>query len=223
MEMKKTEWIFVFVIVFLYGCDQFPKDSKDTLKNSQDKILKVGLCNYDSAANASVEPVENQIRFVRQFARSINSEIVWVKGAQEEITGLLRHYELHMAIGGYTAASPFKKEITLSKPYYRDTLKLVSKNGILPGKIKGEKVLVNNYLAALYVRQRGAIPEMSANPGKQEGFLIAATNRELKLWGLSRNGKILHEWKYAVAVPFGENAFLAALEKFIDNYDSPVQ
>ncbi|MEL7587305.1 MAG: hypothetical protein AAGU19_11385 [Prolixibacteraceae bacterium] len=154
--------IFYAILLLLTACDRFPKDSEDTLQNARNKILKVGLSAYDPAAGASVEPVANQLDFVRQFAKELSAEVVWVKGSQGEIIQLLSHYKLHMAIGGYMPSSPFVREVTLTKPYYREKLMLAGFDRPVPRRLKGEEVLVKNHLAALYVKEEGGIPVMAS-------------------------------------------------------------
>ncbi|MEN6455228.1 MAG: hypothetical protein ABFD10_13295 [Prolixibacteraceae bacterium] len=218
--MKKILFLFFFVtfIVFLGGCSYFPKDANQTLEEVQNNILKVGLSGYDPDADVSPEPVNGQIGFVRQFAREINAKILWVKGSQGDITELLRHHELHMAIGGYTPDSPFKQEVTLSKPYFTEKIRIAGRGRTVPDRIKNEQVIVTDYLIAMYVRKLGAIPVMSSDSVVPGNILIAAGENELNRIGVPQNGRILHKLEYVVAVPMGENAFLTTLEKFIDQY-----
>ncbi len=209
---------FVTLTLFLGGCDRFPKDSRGTLEKVRNAILRVGLSSYDPAADASAEPVGNQINFVNQFAKELHAQVLWVRGSQEDITQLLSHYELHMAIGGYTPSSPFKKEVTLTKPYYKEKIMIAGFGRPVPPKIREQQVLVNNRLVAFYVKQKGGIPVMTNNFEIQGNKLIAATEHALNKLDIQPDDKVLHELKYAVAVPMGENAFLIALEKFIDRY-----
>lgn len=210
--------LVVTLVIFTGGCEGFPKDPNGTLEKARNNILKVGLTGYDAAADVPAEPVSGQITFVRQFAREINAKIRWVKGSQGDITELLSHHELHMAIGGFTPDSPFKNEITLSKPYFAEKIKIAGRGRAVPGRIKNEQVIVKDYITAMYVREKGAIPVISSAFSAPGNVLIAARESELNKMGIQQDDRILHKLEYVVAIPMGENAFLIALEKFIDQY-----
>ena len=208
--------LILFLLAVISACKPFPKDANKTLEKAQKKVLKVGLSGYDSTANASRRSVDFEIDLVEGFAKEINAKIEWVKGPQSEIAHLLHYNYLHMAIGGYTSPSPFEKEVSFTKPYMLKAYKVgAAGNQAIPEDIKNKRVMVHCHMAAFYVQKEGGIPVLSDSL-RAGNYLIAASEEDLKKIKVRLSEITLHEEKFVIAVPKGENAFLMRLEKFLD-------
>lgn len=217
--MKKEAISTLSILMYvLAACKPFPKDPNDTLEGVQNKVLKVGLSAYDSTANTSARSIDFEISLAKQFAEELNAKIEWVRGPQSEIVELLHYNNLHMAIGGYTSPSPFEKKVSFSRPYLINKIMVgTGDNQAVPENIKGEKVVVGDHLAALYVRKKGGIPVFTDSLSRGN-YLIAASEDELIKMNVKPTNILLHKEKFVIAVPKGENAFLIKLEHFIDRH-----
>jgi hypothetical protein len=61
------------------------------------------------------------VELVEEFARSIDAEIVWVPGGEEDLVGRLEHDGLDLVIGGLTARSPWSDKVALTYRYTATT------------------------------------------------------------------------------------------------------
>lgn len=217
--MLKAAWVIVlFSILLCSSCRPFPRDPNNTLEEVKNKVLRVGLAHSDTSGRASSNPVSYEIKLVEEFARHLNARIEWVNGTQSDIIELLHHYQLHLAIGSYKKASPFKKDVAFSKPYLSEKIKVAAPvNSAVPQSIEGEKVLVSNHLAAYHVKEKGGIPVL-VDSLMASTELVAASERDLTKLNVQHSGIVLHKQEFVIAAPKGENAFLIELEKFIDTY-----
>lgn len=218
--MTKTFLLTIPLFALLtMSCGDFPKDAKHTLKNAENKILRVGISGYDSASKVSTNVIDHEIELVNLFAKEIHAEVSWVKGSQTNVIELLHNFELDMAIGGYTSPSPLEKEVAFTQPYKSETVKIGSPpNETIPDKINGQKVWVDNLLAASYVKKKGGIPVLTDSLRNNKG-LLATTEQALIKVGAQVSDITLKKQEHVFAVPKGENAFLMKLEKFINKHD----
>lgn len=98
-----------------------PTDPDGTLDRVRGGTLRVGVSPNppwtDLPTGLEGEPAGSEVALVEDFARSIDAEIVWVPGGEEDLVGRLEHDELDLLIGGLTAQSPWADTVALTYRY----------------------------------------------------------------------------------------------------------
>ena len=108
------------------GCSAtIPTDPDGTLERVSGGTLRVGVSPNppwtDLPGGPDAAPAGTEVELVEQFARSIDAEIVWVPGGEEDLVGQLEHSELDLLVGGLTARSPWSNKVALTYRYTSTT------------------------------------------------------------------------------------------------------
>jgi polar amino acid transport system substrate-binding protein len=117
-KMKKLQIVFVALLVA--GCG-LPRDSDGALDRIRNGKLRVGVAENppwvvirDSVVSG-IEPT-----LVGELARQMNATVQTVYGSETRLLEGLHRRELDMVIGGFTADSPWKRDVAFTKPYHED-------------------------------------------------------------------------------------------------------
>lgn len=98
-----------------------PTDPDGTLDAVSDGILRVGVSPNppwtDLPEGLEGQPTGSEVELVTEFARTIDAEIAWVGGGEEDLIGRLEHDELDLVIGGLTARSPWADKAAMTYRY----------------------------------------------------------------------------------------------------------
>ncbi|MPV37118.1 transporter substrate-binding domain-containing protein [Georgenia subflava] len=110
------------LLLALGGCSAtIPTDPDGTLDHVTGGSLRVGVSPnppWTSLPDGPEgEPAGTEVELVQDFARSIDAEIVWVPGGEEDLVGQLEHDGLDLIIGGLTAKSPWSSKVALTYRY----------------------------------------------------------------------------------------------------------
>jgi ABC-type amino acid transport substrate-binding protein len=219
--VKLRTWLVIVLLTFP-GCD-LPRDASDTLQKVRGGHLRVGLIENPPWANdSSGRPVGVEVQLVTRAAADLNSRLVWIRGTESDLLESLHARELDLVVGGMERKSPWHKKVAFSRPYYVDSLLLVSTASEEPTNYKGRSVAVDpGGQAAIYVRKKGAIP-VPLSDLSQAGGMIAAPVWKLATMGHTSGGTLLHTQQRAMAVAPGENAWLSWLERWLLQHQSSV-
>ena len=205
------------------GCD-LPHDPKDTLENVRGDTVRVGVSESppwvvrDGGSPAGVEA-----DLVRRFADDLGAEVEWIWGAPQEHLEALRRFQLDLVIGGLTRASPWRRHVAFTAPYFTDTLRI----GALPGApppadLDGVRVAVEPGSAlAATLEERGAVP-VPTRDLTAVNIPVAASAWELARWGFVAADADLGHTRHVLAVPPGENGWLVRLERFLRRHATDV-
>jgi ABC-type amino acid transport substrate-binding protein len=114
------------VLLAAGGCSAtIPSDPDGTLENVRGGTLRVGVSPNppwtDLPGGPDADPAGTEVELVEQFAESIDAEILWVPGGEEDLVGQLEHSELDLLIGGLTAKSPWSNKVALTYRYTSTT------------------------------------------------------------------------------------------------------
>lgn len=122
----------VLLVVVLAGC-AIPQDPDATLERAHQRgDLRVGVVASPPLAvvdGASVTGPEADL--VTGFAGSRGLRVRWLPGGQEELVKDLQHGNVDVLIGGFTAKTPWEKDVGLTRAYaeeedaYGETVKRV--------------------------------------------------------------------------------------------------
>jgi ABC-type amino acid transport substrate-binding protein len=124
-EMVKKLVPALALLILASGCaSQFPADPDGTLDRTTAGVLRVGVSPNPpwtvlSAENA--EPTGLEVDLVEDFAESIDADVVWTPGGEEDLMGQLERSELDLVVGGLTASSPWASHAALTYPYATTT------------------------------------------------------------------------------------------------------
>ena len=201
----------------LSGCE-VPQDPDGTLDRVRDGTMRVGVTESDPWVDVAdpnrprgVEPT-----IVRRFAATLDADIEWVDGSEEELMGALKEGQLDLVVGGLTTQTPWKKEAALTRPYLRTRLLVGAvAPASLPDDLDGADVAFERGTEAggLLERKTGARPvPVTQLRGPQAA---AVDDWLLDDLGLRRTGIELAKHDHVMAAPLGENAWLVALERFL--------
>lgn len=113
------------VLVCAAGCAaQFPADPDGTLDRVTGGVLRAGISPsppWTVLAAGTEDPTGAEVDLVEDFAASIDADVVWTPGGEEELMAQLERSELDLVVGGLTATSPWTSHAALTYPYTTTT------------------------------------------------------------------------------------------------------
>jgi polar amino acid transport system substrate-binding protein len=151
-----------------------------------------------------------------ELARELGARLQWVRGPESSLLEALQLRELDVVIGGLTDASPWKKQVAFTKPFYTDTIVVGQPPGMPPVQTLERRIVAvkAGEPSAGYVRKKGGVPMQVPDLGHAVG-LLAAPTWQLTWYGLVPAGVTLHQARHVIAAPPGENAWLLRIEAAI--------
>lgn len=209
--------IFFLATLIISSCDHYPKDPENSLEKALNGTLKVGIADSpDRCMYNDGNPQGIEVDLIKGFAQSINAKVEWVPGSQEDISNLLKEYELDLGIGGFSKKTPLKRHVGLTRPYDVEKIKVAAPSVMqLPDKVKDKEVVVKKGSAALVaVKKKGGIP-VPVDSIIEIDFLMAASEDKITESTTNISAYDLDKIKHVIAVPRGENALLKKLEDYI--------
>ena len=133
------------LLLMLGACSAIPADPDDTLADVTGGTLRVGVSanppwtevpegagthanaaggssngTGDEPAGPGSEPEGTEVDLVTAFAATLDAEVEWVIGGEENLIGQLETGEVDLVIGGLTANSPWQQMAALTRPYTDD-------------------------------------------------------------------------------------------------------
>ena len=161
-------------------------------------------------------PAGVEVELVEGFARSLDAEIDWFPGSEAELLTALEKRELDLVIGGFTDDDPWAQKVTFTQPYA--TIRVVV--GGQPGRSPPADLLGVRVAAGAgtevprLVEEAGGIAVRVTDLSEADG-LVAGEEWEVLALGLVPGSVILDETRHAMVTPFGENAWLVRLERYL--------
>jgi polar amino acid transport system substrate-binding protein len=192
------------------------------------------FATYEAGQVRGVEP-----RILERFAEELDAEIEWFPGTEEELMGALELRELDVVIGGLTSTNPWSKMVTLTHPYLT-TAVVVGSSPMEEAleDIAGVEVLVEPGSDAAGILEKTDAEvvyvedvEETVLEAKREGrvtfqpaeIAAAVDNWLLDDLDLADTGVRLIENDHVMAMPFGENAWLVRLERFLLTHEDDIK
>ena len=116
--------ILVAVLVGLVGCSgHYPADPDGTLDRVSGGTLRVGISHQPpwvdtgGEGNSEQDPGGIEAQLIQDYAQSINAEVEWHAGGEEQLITLLSQSELDIVIGGLTDSSPWESDAAMTTSY----------------------------------------------------------------------------------------------------------
>jgi ABC-type amino acid transport substrate-binding protein len=187
--------------------------------------MRVGIVNsgpfavYDDGEARGVE-----VRILEGFARELDAEIEWFAGSEEDVMGSLEVRELDVVIGGLTSTNPFSKVATLTHPYLTTAVVVaVPQDQDVLEDIAGVEVAVEEG-----THEAGALEKTDAEVVYVDDVAAAPGAVVVDNWlvddlELDDTGIRLIENDHVMATPFGENAWLVRLERYLLTHESEIK
>jgi polar amino acid transport system substrate-binding protein len=199
------------------GC-QYPRDVEGTLDRVEGGTMRVGISadepwvTLDGPVPGGVEP-----EIIRRFAKSIDARIEWVRGDSEQLVGALETGQLDVVLAGLTRRSEHRRKVALTRPYVDTELLLAHPPGEpMPQESHEVRIAVEAH------SQAAGLLDHKTDYGLLELDSLAAIDQPALVWDywlddleLESTGEDLIDEEHALAVRFGENAFLVELERYL--------
>lgn len=119
--MGRIVVVVLLLMLAAAGCSAIPADPDDTLERVTGDTLRVGVSVNppwtDLPEGADGDPVGTEAELVVDFAATVDAEIEWETGGEENLIGQLAAGDLDLVIGGLTADSPWQDMAALTRPY----------------------------------------------------------------------------------------------------------
>jgi polar amino acid transport system substrate-binding protein len=106
--------------VGLAGCaPSFPADPEATLDRVSGGTLRVGISPNGEWTDITDEGEASgiEVTLVEGFAETIDAEVAWVEGGEEQLFTQLHEGTLDMVIGGLTDKTPWVNKGAVTKPF----------------------------------------------------------------------------------------------------------
>ena len=105
------------VLLLLSACD-LPRDPEHTLERVEVAGIRVGVAPRPPWTIGGEEPSGVEADLVRAFARELGTDVRWETGSESDVLESIELGNLDLAIGGFTADSPWSSRVSFIQPYY---------------------------------------------------------------------------------------------------------
>lgn len=209
------------VVIALAGCDlpRDPEKTRDRIRSRGE--IRVGVTEAPPwirrtslAPNAEAEGVEAEL--IRELAAKEGVRVRWQWGNVERHYAALEGFDLDLAAGGLTQATPWKKKIGITRSYVRSRINV----GFPPGQPVVQELTKTRVAVTpasewiTLLEKQHAIP-VTANDPFATNLPVVAPEWALRAHGYAIRNEPLHESMHVMAVPPGENGWLVAVEQHL--------
>jgi polar amino acid transport system substrate-binding protein len=226
-QARRTPGLSLFLAAFLVcaACGDLPRDPEGTLERIEGGVMRAGVIESDPFATfVEGEPGGIEPRILERFAEELDADIEWFPGSEEELMGALEKRELDVVVGGLTSTTPWSKMATLTHPYLT-TAAIVAgpRDSEALDDIAGVEVSVEEGTEeAGLLEKTDAVVVLVEDIANAEGA-VAIENWLLDDLGLVDTGVRLAESDHVMATPFGENAWLVRLERYLLTHEDEIK
>lgn len=98
----------------------YPADPEGSLNRISGGTLRVGISHqppWVDTSGGEEDPEGIEAQLIADYADSINAEVEWHEGGEEQLIGLIAEKELDVVIGGLTSQSPWSSDAALTTSY----------------------------------------------------------------------------------------------------------
>lgn len=107
------------ITMLVAGCASIPVDTAGTSARISGGEIRIGITHNPPWTDTSSSGVATgtEVQLMEEFAESMDAEIDWVHGSEGVLTDALREGDLDIAIGGFTADTPWTDRAAVSDSY----------------------------------------------------------------------------------------------------------
>lgn len=119
--------ILILGLLLITRCS-FPEDPANTYQDAQSTSLKIGVSSNPPFTHFNQgKPTGTEIQLLKDFAKTRNLKILYVKGSESELIKKLKNYEVHILAGGFEKKTIWKKDAGTTVTYDKDHVFLIPK------------------------------------------------------------------------------------------------
>jgi polar amino acid transport system substrate-binding protein len=220
--------IFTLLVLaaVLAGCE-IPQDPDGTLDRVEGGTMRVGATEADPWVRIEgTEPSGGvEVELVERFARDLDARIEWVDGSEEELVNAMKEGSLDLVIGGLTKKTRWKKDVALTRPYVSTrSVVAVEPGGSAEEDFEGVRVAVERGTEQEALLERKTEAEVvPVDSLADANGPVAAEEFVLDDLDLRATGTELKKEKHVMALPFGENAWMVRLERYLLNREDEIE
>lgn len=187
--------------------------------------MRVGVIESDPfVIFDAVEPGGVEPRILEGFAAELDAEIEWFPGGEEELMGALEKRELDVVIGGLTSTTPWSKMVALTHPYLTTAVVVGAPSaGEAIEDIAGVEVAVEKGTQEAGVLEKTDAEVVLVEDVTEFDGVVVVDNWLLDDLDLVDTGDRLIESDHVMATPFGENAWLVRLERYLLTHEDEIK
>jgi hypothetical protein len=122
--MQRGSWSSVPAIalalaaLLLPACGPLPKDPERTTEGASRGPIRVGVTeNPPWIVRNGEEAGGVEGALIREFARTVGTEVEWVWGVSDDHYRGLERFELQLVAGGLTDDTPWKDRVGMTRPF----------------------------------------------------------------------------------------------------------
>lgn len=215
--MRKVVAALAAVLALVSGCG-WPSDTGQTLRDVRGGVLRVGVAGNPPWTDVSSDsPAGAEVRLVERLAQRLGTRVEWYPGSESALMPALKDRVLDLVIGGLDAKSPWIEQASLTRPYVTmRTLVAAPPGAEVPDDLAGVRVAVvagTAEVAAMAAQDAEvvAVPEITG----REGLPVVVGEWRVAGLGLRATGHEAGSADHVWAVPPGENAWQAEVERFL--------
>ena len=120
-----SSWLPALVtsaMLALTGCDvTIPVDPDGTLDRiRREQVLRAGASprpGWVVVRSMTDDPTGREVDLVEGFAASLDAEVEWTVGGEEDLVTRLEDGSLDVVVGGLTDQNPFSADAAMTRPY----------------------------------------------------------------------------------------------------------
>ena len=162
------------------------------------------------------EPGGVEAEIVQRFAETLDAEIEWFEGSEEELFGALKYGRIDLVIAGLSSRTPFATEGALTHPYLTTQVVVaVPQDSDPPKDIAGVEVAVEEGTEAAGVLAKTDAEVVPVDDVADVEGARAIDDYLLDDLDLQETGDTLLETDHVMAVRLGENGFMVTLERYL--------
>jgi polar amino acid transport system substrate-binding protein len=201
----------------LAGCDRIPTDPEGTLDRVRGGTMRVGISLSDpwtTQEDGDFGGVE--VELVERFAATLDADVVYFEGSEEELFAALLHHELDLVIGGLTSVNPHAAEAGMTHPYFTTALVVGwPQDEDAPADIAGREVAAERGTQALGLLRKTDAVVVEVDAIEDAPGAVAVEDYLLDELALRDTGIRLAESDHVMTTAPGENDFMTELEVFL--------
>lgn len=214
-----TAFILVTLLTLLTGCEDYPKDVKQTLDSVQGGVLHVGLVeNAPWVIRGPAGPRGLEPSIIRNLATRLDAEVRWHWGPTAVVLQALEQHQIQLAAGGFATGPQLPTTVAPTKPYYvtRYTVGFLPSEEGRPVKLEGLTVALPFMSSAHKPLTKKKAEPHSLNAPDTSGLPMAGPTWWLEARGYGPGRWTLLKQKQVMVVAKGENAWMRAVQRHLN-------
>ncbi|MBM7333619.1 substrate-binding periplasmic protein [Alloalcanivorax marinus] len=219
---RRLLWLACLALLLVGPGCRYPRDVEGTLDRVRGGVLHVGVTENPPWVVRGDPPAGVEVDLAREIAAALDARVRWHWGAQSELIAALEQRQIDLVIGGLRDNPALTKQVALTKPYAKLPAGVGFPAGAgkaPPDNLDGQTVhvpRVNHLADPLHDEGARVVPFDGPPP---TGQALGGAHWWLRARGLTVGPWVLRTERHVMAVPKGENAWLALVQRHLNGVD----